>query len=149
MFFMPAVNELYSATEEGAYFNHSPISPLSPVGLKNALAFIAVPSSAHLLYEIAFPRIRSLGSTTAHLAYVSRGVALAALTRRLYIWDIAPVMLLLKATGISIKYLSGRKFEMHQLLDGSTSPEPLVAAPLNLIESVRISIQRKSDMVKR
>src|SRR5215208_2752033 len=41
-------------------------------------AFIAVPSSAHRHFEISYPRLRSLGSVTAHLAYVAYGIATAA-----------------------------------------------------------------------
>ncbi len=62
---------------------------------------------------------------------------------RLYIWDIAPVMPLLKTTGIAVKYLSGQDFDLHQLLDGSPSPEPLVAAPWAVIESMLASIHYK------
>lgn len=145
IFFMPTTGDIYWGTEEGAFFNNKPISSPKTLDLQNPLAFIAVPSNAHCLYEISFPRLRSLGSTVAHLAYVARGAALAALTRQIYIWDIAPVLPLLKATGIGLVYLSGKEFEVHQLLDGSPSPEPLIAAPLNLIEEIRNLIHGKSD----
>jgi len=143
LFFMPAVGELYTGMGEKAFFNNRLLSSAGVVDLQSSLAFLAVPSNAHCLFEISFKRLRSLGSCAAHLAYVARGTALAALTRPLYIWDIAPVLPLLQATGIALKYLSGREFQLQQLLDASQAPEPLVAAPTALIENIRGLIRNK------
>ncbi len=142
LFFMPAIGELYVGTGEKALLNGHLFSPPA-VNLQNPLAFLAVPSNAHRLFDISFGRVRSLGSSTAHLVYVARGTALAALTRPLCIWDLAPVMPLLRATGIQLGYLSGRDFQLRQLLDGSPSLEPLIAAPAALIEEVRGLIRMK------
>lgn len=144
-FFMPAVGELYFGLQEKAYLNNRVLPLINTDGNLSPTSFLAVPSNAHRFFEISFGRLRSLGSATAHLAYVARGSALAALTRRLYIWDIAPVMPLLKATGIGLKYLSGQDFSLHQLLDASASPEPLIAAPLNVIEDIRRLIKYKDE----
>jgi myo-inositol-1(or 4)-monophosphatase len=143
VFFMPATGEMYWGTNNKGFFNNKPILQRDNIDLHSRLAFIAVPSNAHDEYKISFHRLRSLGSTVAHLAYVARGVAMAALTRRIYIWDIASVLPLLKATGISLIYLSGKAFDPHELLDGRMSPEPLVAAPASVIEEVRTLIQKK------
>jgi myo-inositol-1(or 4)-monophosphatase len=142
-FFMPATGELYSGVEGNAFFNNQVLPPVIGDGTISPTAFLAVPSNAHRYFDISFGRLRSLGSATAHLAYVARGTALGSLTRRLYIWDIAPVMPLLKTTGIAVKYLSGQDFDLHQLLDGSPSPEPLVAAPYAVIENMIASIHYK------
>lgn len=142
-FFMPSTGEMYWGTNDRGFFYNQPMPLQGNVDLRDRLAFIAVPSNAHNQYEISFPRLRSMGSTTAHLAYVARGVAMAALTRRIYIWDIASVLPLLKATGISLVYLSGKAFDPHELLDGCVAPEPLVAAPISIIEEVRGLIKRK------
>jgi hypothetical protein len=74
---------------------------------------------------------------------VARGVALAALTRRLFIWDLAPVLSLLKATGIDLRYLSGERVDLFSLLDGSPALEPLIAAPVEAAERVRGWIRNK------
>ena len=145
-FFMPAVGELYSGTQEKAEFNNRVLPPVNADGMMTPTSFLAVPSNAHRFFEISFGRVRSLGSVTAHLAYVARGSALAALTRRLYIWDIVPVLPILKATGINLKYLSGQDFDLHQLLDSSPSPEPLIAAPSNVIENMRMLIRQKENV---
>jgi len=148
-FFMPAVGELYAGLQDQAFFNNRLLAPVSKDGTLTSTAFLAVPSNAHRYFDISFGRLRSLGSATAHLAYVARGTALAALTRHLYIWDIAPVMPLLKSTGIAVKYLSGQDFDLHQLLDGSPAPEPLVAAPQAVIENMLASIRYKESNTKQ
>jgi myo-inositol-1(or 4)-monophosphatase len=145
LFFMPAIGELYSGIQEKALLNNRVLPPLHTDGMMSPTSFLAVPSNAHRFFEISFGRLRSLGSATAHLAYVARGSALASLTRRLYIWDIAPVLPILNATGIALKYLSGRDFDLHHLLDASPSPEPLLAAPSNIIEDMRLLIRQKED----
>lgn len=142
LFFMPAIRELYIGIGEEVLFNDVSFSPLA-VDLRSPLAFLAVPSNAHRLFDISFSRVRSLGSSTAHLIYVVRGTALAALTRPLCIWDLAPVLPLMRATGIALEYLSGGEVQLRELLGGSPSPEPLVAAPVALIEEVRGLIRSK------
>ena len=144
-FFMPAVGELYAGSQDQACFNNRIRPPVRQDGWIPSTAFLAVPSNAHRYFDISFGRLRSLGSATAHLAYVARGTALAALTRHLYLWDIAPVMPLLDAAGVAVKYLSGQTFDLHQLLDGSAAREPLVAAPSAVIGTILDSIRHKEN----
>lgn len=148
VFFMPVTGEMYWGTEKAAYYGNRPIVPRRAVDIHDPLAFIAVPSNAHTLYEISFHRIRSLGSTAAHLAYVACGVATAALTRNIHIWDIAAILPLLEATDVDLVYLSGKPFQLQALFDGSPSPEPILAAPLSVIEDLRKLIHVKSDRSK-
>jgi fructose-1,6-bisphosphatase/inositol monophosphatase family enzyme len=148
VFFMPATRETYWGTDEEAFFNDRPITSLNHTHLRDPSAFIAVPSNAHQQYEISFPRLRSLGSATAHLAYVARGAALAALTRPIYVWDIAPVLPLLNANDVRLVYLSGKELDLHQLLDGSLSPEPLVAASSGIVKDVLAMIHRREGSIE-
>jgi myo-inositol-1(or 4)-monophosphatase len=145
-FFMPLVGEFYFGTNDKAQLNHELITRPFVNKIERPLAFIAAPSSAHRHFEISFNRIRSLGSTTAHLVYVARGTALAALTRQLYLWDIAPVLPLLKVTRIALEYLSGRRFDLTLLFDGSPAPEPLIAAPAEVIGNIREMIRSKPQL---
>jgi myo-inositol-1(or 4)-monophosphatase len=140
-FYMPAVNELYWGDANGALLNGRPLLPPT-VSLDDPQVFLAVPSNSHLLYDIKFQRLRSLGSTAAHLIYVARGAAIGALTRRVKIWDLAGVLPMLQHTGIELRYLSGAPFDLRELLAGESAREPLLASrALNiarLLESVRI-----------
>lgn len=140
-FYMPAVGEMYWGSSEGAFWNGRPMLRQPGLTFEDPLAFLAVPSNAHLRYRIDFPRLRSLGSTAAHLIYVARGTALGALTRRINLWDFAGVLPILQQTGMALVYLSGRPLQIGELLDGALTPEPLVAAPAGLIERVRTGFQ--------
>jgi len=146
--YLPAVGEIYLGSADSAFHNNQPLRINKNQDIQNPMAFLAVPSNAHLFYEITFPRLRSLGSTTAHLAYVARGVATAALTRPVRIWDIAAVVPVLSAVGIALVYLSGKPFQIHELLDGRLSPEPIVAAPINLLDEIRGLIRVKPSQRK-
>ena len=145
-FYMPATGEMYWGIGKKGFYDDQPMLLHNDTNLQNTLAFIAVPSNAHRHYEISFNRLRSLGSTTAHLAYVARNVAVAALTRQIYLWDIASVLPILDATGVGLMYLSGKPLELSALLDGSLSPEPLVAAPIDILDDVRALIHRKTGV---
>jgi myo-inositol-1(or 4)-monophosphatase len=141
-FYMPAMDELYWGDKNGAFLNGRPLLP--PVSsLDDPLAFLAVPSNSHLLYDISFHRLRSLGSTAAHLIYVARGAAVGALTRRVKVWDLAGVLPILQHTGIELRYLSGASFDIRDLLPGASAREPLIAAPTTMIEGIRQSIRPK------
>ena len=137
VFYIPMTEEMYWGTREHAFYNKQRLVPSSTVDLKSPLAFIAVPSSTHLYFEISFPRLRSLGSTTAHLAYVAQGVATAALTRRIRIWDVAAILPLLMISQTQLIYLSGKPFRPTDILHGEMAPEPLIAAHSSIINEVR------------
>jgi fructose-1,6-bisphosphatase/inositol monophosphatase family enzyme len=96
-----------------------------------------------VLYDISFPRLRSFGSTIAHLAYVARCIATAVLTRCIRVWDRAAVLPILSAAGIGLIYLSVKPFQIHELLDGKPASEPIIAAPINILEEVRGLIRAK------
>ena len=142
-FYLPAVNELYWGNGQDAFLNEAPLT--SPaVSLNSSFAFLAVPSNCHMAYEISFGRLRSLGSTAAHLIYVARGAAIGALTRRVRLWDLAGVLPILMPLGIELRYLSGAPFLVRDLMDGQRAPEPMLAAPKHLIDPLLTMIRPKS-----
>lgn len=142
VFVMPAIGDLFWGSKDGAFYNGQPLAYRPILSLDDPLAFLAVPSNAHMFYNISFGRLRSLGSVAAHLAYVARGAAVGALTRRIKIWDIAGVLPLLQYAGIELRYLSGVPFAVSDLLRGEAAPEPLLAAHptiMNrLLETIRL-----------
>ncbi|MGH7273785.1 MAG: inositol monophosphatase family protein [Nitrospiria bacterium] len=143
-FYMPATGEMYWGSQEEAYCNERKLVPWVRVDLNSSLAFIAVPSNAHLHFDISFPRLRSLGSVTAHLAYVAHGKATAALTRQIRLWDIAAVLPTLRISQTQLVYLSGETLNPKDLLNGELTPEPLIAAHFSIIDQVRACIELKS-----
>jgi myo-inositol-1(or 4)-monophosphatase len=140
VFAMPAVGETYHGDATGAFCNGEPLSRPGGAAIDDPLAFFAAPSNAHLRYQIDLPRVRSLGSVAAHLVYVARGAAIATLTRRIWLWDLAGVLPILHHTGIALRYLSGAPFDIRPLLSGEPASEPLLAAPPALIAELRSRI---------
>jgi len=143
VFYMPATKETYWASEGEAYLNKRPLLPVSAVDLHAPLAFIAVPSNAHQHFEIAYPRLRSLGSTTAHLAYVAYGIAAAAITRRIKIWDLAAVLPALRISQTELIYLSGKTFEPKDIINGEPAAEPIIVAHQSIMEDVHACVTKK------
>ena len=143
VFLMPALREMYWGDQSGAFCNNDELRLGPTPRFDDPLTFLAVPSNVHLEYEIDFPRIRSFGSTAAHLIYVARGAAIGALLRRVKLWDVAGVLPMLNYAGIELRYLSGVRFDSRDLLNGESAREPLVAAHQDRIERVQDSIRLK------
>ena len=129
VFSMPAIRQVFYGTPKMAFVNDIAMKKRNRVNMDDELTFIAVPSNAHWNFSISFPRLRSFGSTTAHLAYVTSGIALAALTRNISVWDIASILPMMSYTGIGLIYTSGEAFNLSTLLEGAPSPYPIIAAP--------------------
>lgn len=144
VFSLPALGELYWADAQGAWRDGQPLGQARAVTLDDPLAYLLVPSNAHLAYDINFPRVRSLGSTAAHLLYVACSTAIGALTRRVYLWDVAGVLLILQHCGVRLAGLSGTPLDLGALLDNPRLSEPLLAARLEHLEAVRAMIRRKA-----
>ena len=139
--YLPVTRELYWGNGREAFYNDRPIQPPVPVDLDNLLVFLGVPSNFHLHFAITYPRVRSLGSTAAHLAYVATGASVGALTRQVGLWDLAGMLPILGCLGIEVSYLSGEVFRPADLLDGSPIRQPLLVAHASVIQKLRASIQ--------
>ena len=140
-FYLPVTGELYSGTTREAWYNQDRMRPLETFDPDNPLTFLGVPSEFHHHFKINAPRIRSMGSTAAHLAYVASGAAAGMLTRTTSLWDIAGVLPLAQAVGVELAYLSGRKFDPAELLDGSSIREPLLAGMPAAFDTLRQWVQ--------
>jgi myo-inositol-1(or 4)-monophosphatase len=127
LFFMPLLDELYLSHEHDACFNGQSIH-VDDSGHIDDESFLCVTSEAHRHFRIDFTgKTRALGSAAAHVCYVARGTAVAALMRRLSLWDIAGVLPVLRAAGGDLRYLSGRPVDLTALADGRKSPEGILA----------------------
>jgi len=126
-FYLPVTGELYWGTTEEAWCNDHRLPRLGATDPDSPLTFLGVASNFHRYFDISAPRIRSLGSTAAHLAYVATGAAVGMLVRTTSLWDIAGVLPLAQAVGVELVYLSGRPFNAGELLDGHPIREALLA----------------------
>jgi len=141
-FYMPAVDEFYLSNGEQAWLNGQSFA--ARIGDPRApAAFLAVPSNAHLRYDFSARMVRSMGAVAAHFTYLARGAALGVLADGVYLWDLAGVLPLAAACGITIEYLDGEEFHPSTYLDGSPIRRPLLAAYPQHLAAVRGMIQPK------
>jgi myo-inositol-1(or 4)-monophosphatase len=139
-FYLPVTGEMYWGTCREAYYNDQKLKPAAAPDPDSPLVFLTVPSDFHVHFEVSYPRIRSMGSTAAHLAYAATGAAIGAFVTPFSLWDLAGVLPLLAALGISVSYLSGEPFLPGDLLDGRKSAAPILAAHPQVAPLLRSSI---------
>jgi fructose-1,6-bisphosphatase/inositol monophosphatase family enzyme len=141
-FYLPTTQELFWGSCQAAFYNDKRLVPARVVDFDSPLVFLAVPSDFHLGFTLTYPRIRSMGSTAAHLAYLTTGAAIGALIYPFSLWDLAGLLPLLSAQGISLRFLSGADFQPGQFLDGHKSTEAILVAHPQVMPLLRASIQR-------
>jgi fructose-1,6-bisphosphatase/inositol monophosphatase family enzyme len=101
-------------------------------------SLLLAPNGAPHRYRIAHPgKTQCVGSSAAHILYVARGAAACAVVDPLYIWDLGVAVPFLRAVGGEACYLSGAPVALDVLLDGRITPEPVVFAPVQLLEQTR------------
>ncbi len=142
-FNMPRSRDLFwGGRGYGAFFNDAPLDPDYIPNPDDPLVFFGAPSSFHRRFEIRFPRVRVLGSTAVHLAYVASGASIGAITRRVNLWDLAGLLPVLEQSGVQVEFLSGKPFSPGDYLDGSRLPEELLVARPAQMDMLRGLISR-------
>jgi fructose-1,6-bisphosphatase/inositol monophosphatase family enzyme len=138
--FMPVTGDLYVYERGRATWAGRSVGVLPDETLDDE-SLLLVPNGAPHRYRIAHPgKTQCVGSSSAHVLYVARGVAACAVVDPLYIWDLGVAVPFLRATGGEAAYLSGAPVALDVLLDGRITPEPVVFAPARLLEQVRSMI---------
>jgi len=138
---LPVTSELYSAmVGEKAMLNDRPISVREESWDNEAL--LLTYSRFHSDFVTRFPgKVRSLGSTAAHMAYVARGAAGAALLGNVHVWDIAAGSVILEAAGGAVRDLKGKRVELTGYLQGERIDAALLAAPRGLHADIAASLE--------
>jgi myo-inositol-1(or 4)-monophosphatase len=128
--YLPVTGELYSAyAGKEAFLNDTPIKVRQDSTIDNE-SLVLVYSRFHRDFTSNFPgKIRNLGSSAGHLAYVARGAADACIMKNVTVRDLAAGSIILQAAGGEIRYLDGRPFHIGEILDGHRIEDPLIAAP--------------------
>lgn len=124
VFYMPLLDEIYYTDENMPAFFESRRwgkikmdldSVSSPIGSNSLLLSV---SYTHRRLNVDFPgKVRSLGSTSAHVSYVARGDATGAIVKG-SLWDLVPGMAILKKSGGSYSYLDDSPIDLSQLMRG-------------------------------
>jgi fructose-1,6-bisphosphatase/inositol monophosphatase family enzyme len=140
--YLPATHDLYLGWNGRIFWNDFLLKPREINAFEDVNTFLVAPANAHRKYRIDYPNVRSFGSTVAHLLYVLRGAAVGALTRRIYLWDMAGMLTMLATFGMKVQYLDGREFSPAELIHGERTPDALIVASGQYIDQVRGCIQR-------
>lgn len=141
--YMPVTNDLfYAVVGQKAYWGDKEIRIPDTGEISNESVLLTY-SRFHNHYHSTFPgKIRNLGSTSAHISYVVRGRAEAALLSNVSYRDLAAAQIILMAAGGKIHRLDGREFHLSDYLSGQRIEEHLIAAPEGSFESIRMYLKR-------
>lgn len=131
--YFPLLQEIYTV-EDGKALRNSSIIHVSDEITSNSLLCVS-PRVLHQ-YNIDFPgNVCSFASGIMHNCLVARGVAVAAITLKPNLWDLAGVLPILNAAGADVRYVSGKKLDLSELIDAAAS-EPLVAGRARQVDYV-------------
>ncbi|MCE5335551.1 MAG: hypothetical protein LLG06_13285 [Desulfobacteraceae bacterium] len=141
--YMPVTGDLfYAVAGREAYWGDRKVRIPDTGEISNDSVLLTY-SRFHNHYESSFPgKIRNLGSTAAHISYVVRGRAVAALLANVSYRDLAAAQIILMAAGGKIHRLDGREFHLSDYLGGQRIEEHLIAAPDGAFESIRVYLKR-------
>jgi myo-inositol-1(or 4)-monophosphatase len=128
-FYMPVTDELYSATAPGkALLQDKRIEVRFDERIDNESLMLTY-SRFHSDFATTFPgKVRSLGSSVAHICYVARGAAWGAVLSRVHVWDVVAGQLILRQAGGEIRDLEGNVFRPADYLESTKIDRVLLAA---------------------
>lgn len=137
--YMPVTGDLfYAVVGQKAFWGETEVKIPETGEISNESVLLTY-SRFHTHFHSAFPgKIRNLGSTAAHISYVIRGRAEAALLSNVSYRDLAAAQIILMAAGGKIHRLDGREFHLSDYLSGQRIHEHLIAAPEGAFESIRM-----------
>ncbi len=140
--YMPVTGDLfYAVAGQKAYWGEKEIKIPDTGEISNESVLLTY-SRFHNHFNSTFPgKIRNLGSTAAHICYVVRGRAEAALLANASYRDLAAAQIILMAAGGKIHRLDGREFHLSDYLGGQRITDHLIAAPEGSFESIRMYLQ--------
>jgi myo-inositol-1(or 4)-monophosphatase len=129
---LPVTSEVYSAVSGGpAMLNDREIRVRDQVVDNESLLLTYSRFHSDFLTHTT-GKVRSLGSSAAHMAYVARGAATGAVLGNVHVWDVAAGQVVLEAAGGALRDLAGRKVDLAAFLSGQKIEGVLIAAPKGL-----------------
>ncbi len=140
---LPVTGEVYSASAGGvAMLNDREVS-VRDQAMDNESLLLTY-SRFHSDFITHLPgKVRSLGSTAAHMAYVARGAASGAVLGNVHVWDLAAGLVILQAAGGAVRDLEGKKVDLSGYLSGEKIDGILVAAPRGLHRDIASMLEKR------
>jgi myo-inositol-1(or 4)-monophosphatase len=145
VFHMPLTGEYYWSDGRTARLNGQ-IIHVDDNACVDDETLLCITSEAHRHCRVDFiGKTRAFGSSAAHICYVARGTAAAAMLGHLALWDVAGALPILRAAGGDLACLpnGARTHDLMTWTGGRKSPWPLLAgAPWALdYFAARINLQ--------
>jgi len=134
VFHMPATGDLFHAqADNGSFWGSKKISVNTKENVDDESLLLTF-SRFHQHYNCKFPgKIRDLGCTAAHICYVAKGRADAAIIANESYQDLAATRVIIEAAGGKISKMDGSDFHLNEHINGGRIPEHLlVASPGNM-----------------
>ncbi len=141
-FYMPVTGDFFYTTADGCvYRNDARVPAVEPQTVHRRESVLLTVSRFHRKYRVndGYPgKIRSLGSTIAHLCYAATGSADAALVSGVCIWDLAAGLAMAALNGAVAQYLDGEPFVLDDaLLGGQAIRSPVLVGHARAVEEYR------------
>jgi myo-inositol-1(or 4)-monophosphatase len=151
-FHMPLAQDLIYTTPDGKVFRNDRERSLRDPAPFHRETSLFIASRLHRYYKVApsYPgKLRNLGSSMAHLAYVATGSADCALVERVYIWDIAAGMAMLRMGGGVLHYIDGTPVKLDALIGGAPAQLPMLGGHPEMVAAfskiIRFTPEVNSD----
>ncbi|RLB59896.1 MAG: inositol monophosphatase [Deltaproteobacteria bacterium] len=139
--YLPVTGELYAAMAGGPAMLNDRVIAVREQSVDDESLLLTY-SRFHSDFRASFPgKVRSLGSSAAHMAYVARGAATAALLGNVHVWDIAAGQVILESAGGALLDVGGSRVELDEYLGGEKIDRFLVAAPRGLHRELSDTLQ--------
>ncbi len=148
-FLLPTTGDFFYAESGSAVFRcGEPAQMKDPQSLHRESVLLTI-SRLHQqvrLQDAYSGKVRSMGSTIAHMCYVATGSADAALLGRVHVWDLAPGLAMLGKNGGVLHYLlTGEQVSVADLLDGSAARSLMLCGHPDMVRRYEGVIQTSAS----
>jgi myo-inositol-1(or 4)-monophosphatase len=143
VFHLPVTGELYAASVGGSAMLNDRRIQVRDEAIDNESLLLTY-SRFHSDFTTHFQgKVRSLGSSVAHIAYVARGAAGGAILGNVHVWDVAAGLVILEAAGGTIRDLEGKKVDLSGFLGGEKIDKVLIAAAKGQHREIAANLQKR------
>ncbi|GAK60649.1 inositol-phosphate phosphatase [Candidatus Vecturithrix granuli] len=139
-FYLPPTNDFYYTMPDGTVRHNGQIVRIPRPDPFSREAVLLTGARFYRKYAVSqdYPgKIRSLGSTVAHLCYVAAGSADAAFIQRVSLWDLAAGLAMVHQNHGVLEYLDGSLFSLKELLVNHKAPQSMLAGHPDAVKQYR------------
>ena len=139
-FYLPTTDDFYYTMTDGTVRHNGQIMHIASPDPFSREAVLLTDGRFYRHYTVSqdYPgKIRSLGSTLAHLSYVAVGSADAAQVQSVSIWDLAAGAAMLHQNHGVLEYIDGAPVDLGELLINHKAPRHIFAGHPEVVKQYR------------